>query len=111
MFLQVSSKKRAVRLTRTKKVEDPILGEQKKREEEEKKKKLEKEERKKRMEEELQREAEKKRKAEVAAALEAAKCKVTKKIIDPRSHLVFPNVGVCGRCSGNTLHMVSYYGQ
>lgn len=78
VFLQVKSKKRAIRLMRTKRIEDQILEEQKRREEEDKRKKREEEERKRREEEEeRQREAERKKKEEVAAALAAAKCKVT----------------------------------
>ncbi|KAE8280919.1 hypothetical protein D5F01_LYC21488 [Larimichthys crocea] len=67
----VKSKKRAIRLLRTKRAEDQILEEQKRREEEAKKKKQEVEQRKRREE------VERKKKEEVAAALEAAKCKWT----------------------------------
>lgn len=81
--VQVKSNKRAIRLRRTKMIEDKILHEQKRREEEEKKKKREEEERKKqeeeerkRREEEQQKEVEKKKKEEVAAVLAAAKHKV-----------------------------------
>uniref|UniRef100_A0A3B4G420 Cold shock domain-containing protein n=1 Tax=Pundamilia nyererei TaxID=303518 RepID=A0A3B4G420_9CICH len=83
--IQVKSNTRAIRLRRTKKIEDPILYEQKKRDEEERKK--EEEERKKRKEEkskkreeeeeECERELERKKKEEVAAALAAAKDKWT----------------------------------
>ncbi|XP_040905011.1 uncharacterized protein si:dkeyp-121d4.3 isoform X2 [Toxotes jaculatrix] len=91
----VKSKKRAIRLRRTKRIEDKILEEQKRREEEEKRKKHEEEERRKQGEEERKRreeeeerekEAEKKKKEEVAAALAAAKDKWTPlgfKIRDP----------------------------
>ncbi|XP_037321498.2 uncharacterized protein si:dkeyp-121d4.3 [Pungitius pungitius] len=83
MVAVVKSKKRAIRLLRTKRVEDPILEEQKRREEEEKRKKREEEERRKqqeverkKMEEEERRsEAERKKRDEVSAALAAAKCK------------------------------------
>lgn len=81
--LQVKSKKRAIRLLRTKRVEDKILEEQKRREEEDKRRKREEEEKRKveeelrrEEEEERQREVERKKKEEVAAALAAAKCKV-----------------------------------
>ncbi|XP_018530342.1 uncharacterized protein LOC108882367 isoform X2 [Lates calcarifer] len=81
----VKSKKRAIRLRRTKRVEDKILEEQKKREEEEKRKKQEdeerrkqeEEERKRREDEEREKETERKKKEEVAAALAAAKDKWT----------------------------------
>lgn len=82
MSPQVKSNTRAIRLRRTKKIEDPILYEQKKRDEEERKK--EEEQRKKRKEEkskkreEEERELERKKKEEVAAALAAAKDKVRK---------------------------------
>lgn len=84
LSLQVKSKKRAIRLRRTKRVEDKILEEQKKREEEEKRKKQEdeerrkqeEEERKRREDEEREKETERKKKEEVAAALAAAKDKV-----------------------------------
>lgn len=78
----MKSNTRAIRLRRTKKIEDPILYEQKKRDEEERKK--EEEQRKKRKEEkskkreEEERELERKKKEEVAAALAAAKDKVRK---------------------------------
>lgn len=85
----MKSNTRAVRLRRTKKIEDPILYEQKKRDEEERKK--EEEERKKRKEEkskkreeeeeECERELERKKKEEVAAALAAAKDKVRKELL------------------------------
>ncbi|KAM6922319.1 uncharacterized protein PEZ65_010742 isoform 1-T1 [Lycodopsis pacificus] len=81
----VKSEKRAIRLLRTKRVEDQILEEQKRREEEEKRKRREEEERRKREEEERKRreeeveerrrEAERKKREEVSAALAAAKCK------------------------------------
>lgn len=83
----MKSNTRAIRLRRTKKIEDPILYEQKKRDEEERKK--EEEERKKRKEEkskkreeeeECERELERK-KEEVAAALAAAKDKVRKELL------------------------------
>ncbi|XP_019222016.1 uncharacterized protein si:dkeyp-121d4.3 isoform X3 [Oreochromis niloticus] len=79
--IQVESNTRAIRLRRTKKIEDPILYEQKKREEEERKKeeeerkKRKEEKSKKREEEEHERELERKKKEEVAAALAAAKDK------------------------------------
>ncbi|XP_063731676.1 uncharacterized protein si:dkeyp-121d4.3 isoform X2 [Eleginops maclovinus] len=83
----VKSQKRAIRLLRLKRVEDPILEEQKRREEEEKRKKKEEEERRKqeeedgkRREEEVRvklREAERKRREEVALALATAKGKWT----------------------------------
>lgn len=85
---QVKSNTRAIRLRRTKKIEDPILYKQKKRDEEERKK--EEEERKKRKEEkskkreeeeECERELERKKKEEVAAALAAAKDKVRKELL------------------------------
>lgn len=85
----MKSNTRAIRLRRTKKIEDPILYEQKKRDEEERKK--EEEERKKRKEEkskkreeeeeECERELERKKKEEVAAALAAAKDKVRKELL------------------------------
>lgn len=65
----MDNKKRAIRLLRSKKVQDQILHEQKKREEEEKKRKQEEEE--KQQQNEVER-----RKEEAAAALKAAKCKV-----------------------------------
>ncbi|XP_054874839.1 uncharacterized protein si:dkeyp-121d4.3 isoform X2 [Amphiprion ocellaris] len=68
--MTVKSRKRAIRLRRTKKVADQILHEQKRREEEEKKKKEE-------QEKEAEKEAEKKKKEEVAAALAAAQDKWT----------------------------------
>ncbi|XP_037638022.1 uncharacterized protein si:dkeyp-121d4.3 isoform X2 [Sebastes umbrosus] len=84
---EVNSEKRAIRLMRTKRVEDQILEEQKKREEEEKRKRREEEERRKQVEEERKRreeeleekrrEAERKKREEVALALAAAKCKWT----------------------------------
>lgn len=84
----MKSNTRAIRLRRTKKIEDLILYEQKKRDEEERKK--EEEERKKRKEEkskkreeeeECERELERKKKEEVAAALAAAKDKVRKELL------------------------------
>ncbi|XP_029376539.1 uncharacterized protein LOC115055158 isoform X2 [Echeneis naucrates] len=78
----VKSEKRAIRLRRTKKIEDKILEEQKRHEEEEKKKKQEEEQRRKHDEEDKRRmeeekEAEIKKKEEVVAALAAAKDKWT----------------------------------
>ncbi|XP_010768299.1 trichohyalin-like, partial [Notothenia coriiceps] len=83
----VKSQKRAIRLLRLKRVEDPILEEQKRRKEREKEEKRmqeerrrqEEEERKRREEEEAEQlmEAERKRRAEVAAALATAKGKWT----------------------------------
>ncbi|XP_053292014.1 uncharacterized protein si:dkeyp-121d4.3 isoform X1 [Pleuronectes platessa] len=83
----INMKRRAIRLRRTKRVEDKILEEQKRREEEEKKKKkCEEEEKKKREEdermrrreeEEKEREAERRKKEDVAAALASAKDKWT----------------------------------
>ncbi|KAM7385975.1 hypothetical protein PAMP_002008 [Pampus punctatissimus] len=88
----VKTNKRAIRLRRTKMIEDKILHEQKLREEEEKKKKKrEEEERKKQEEEERKRREEKeaeRKKEEVAAALAAAKHKWTPlgfKIRDPNT--------------------------
>ncbi|KAM8858723.1 uncharacterized protein AB9W97_019153 isoform 2-T2 [Spinachia spinachia] len=85
MVAMVKSEKRAIRLLRTKRVEDQILEEQKRREEEEKRKKREEEERRKQEEverkkmekeaEERRREAERKKREEISAALAAAKCK------------------------------------
>lgn len=76
LFLQVKTKKRAIRLLRTRRIQDQILQEQKKREEEDKKKKQDEEKRKKREEEEKRQIEVERKKEEVAAALEAAKCKV-----------------------------------
>ncbi|XP_062256816.1 uncharacterized protein si:dkeyp-121d4.3 isoform X3 [Platichthys flesus] len=85
----INMKRRAIRLRRTKRVEDKILEGQKRREEEEKKKKKceeeekekkkrEEDERKRRREEEEQeREAERRKKEDVAAALASAKDKWT----------------------------------
>lgn len=73
----MDNKKRAIRLLRSKKVQDQILHEQKKREEEEKKKKQEEMNQRKREEEEKRQQMESERKKEdAAAALKAAKCKV-----------------------------------
>nr|XP_040035294.1 uncharacterized protein si:dkeyp-121d4.3 isoform X1 [Gasterosteus aculeatus aculeatus] len=74
----VKAEKRAIRLLRTKRVEDQILEEQKRREEEEKRKRREEEERRKQEEVErmkMEKEAERKKSEEVSAALAAAKCK------------------------------------
>lgn len=79
-ILQVKAEKRAIRLLRTKRVEDQILEEQKRREEEEKRKRREEEERRKQEEVErmkMEKEAERKKSEEVSAALAAAKCKVS----------------------------------
>lgn len=72
----MDNKKRAIRLLRSKKVQDQILHEQKKREEEEKKRKQEEENRRKKEEEEKQQQLEVEKKEEAAAALKVAKCKV-----------------------------------
>nr|XP_033933136.1 serine/arginine repetitive matrix protein 2 [Pseudochaenichthys georgianus] len=83
----VKSQKRAIRLLRLKRVEDPILEEQKRRKEREKEEKRVQEERRRQEEDERRRreeeeaeqllEAERKRRAEVAAALATAKGKWT----------------------------------
>lgn len=69
LLLQVDNKKRAIRLLRSKKVQDQILHVQKKREEEKRRKQEEEKK-------QQQMEMERKKKEEAAAALKAAKCKV-----------------------------------
>ncbi|XP_034408143.1 microtubule-associated protein 1B isoform X2 [Cyclopterus lumpus] len=114
----VKSEKRAIRLLRTKRVEDQILEEQKKREEEEKKKKREEEERRKREEEERKRreeeveerrrEVERKKREEVSAALAAAKCKWTPLGLRVRNRDSLDDVSK-ERFQGTVLKAISKY--
>ncbi|XP_068457966.1 uncharacterized protein si:dkeyp-121d4.3 isoform X2 [Clinocottus analis] len=113
----VKSEKRAIRLLRTKRVEDQILEEQKRREEEEKRKKREEQDRRKQEEdrkrrdeeaEQRQREAERKKREEVAAALAAAKCKWTPLGIQVRNPDTLDDVSK-ERFQGTVLKAISRY--
>ncbi|XP_054455849.1 uncharacterized protein si:dkeyp-121d4.3 isoform X2 [Anoplopoma fimbria] len=114
----VKSDRRAIRLLRTKRVEDQILQEQKRREEEEKRKRREEEERRKREEqerkrreeevEEQRREAERKKREEVSAALAAAKCKWTPLGVKVRSPDTLDDLSK-ERFQGTVLKAISKY--